>query len=133
MGAGRSGLFHGTKGSKGVPPIIQRKNLRYNKNKTEDYLLNPNHPKGGAKAKFFIETLGYSKSSGEKFHNAVYQSIKGKILVRTENTHYGIKHIYHTKIRGANGKYHEANVVVVIQKDNKRITYKIVTVYPNKK
>ena len=34
---------------------------------------------------------------------------------------------------GVNGGRVKANVVVVIQKDNGRVTYKIVTVYPDKK
>lgn len=133
MGAGRSGLFHGTKGADGKPPISERKDLRYDKRKTEGYLLNPNHPQGSAKAKFFIEILGYSQRNGEQLHNALYNSIRGRLPVKTDKTQYGIRHTFHTAIRGINGRLYEANVVVVIQRDNKRVTYKIVTVYPNKK
>lgn len=130
MGAGRSGLFYGTHGSKSVPPITERKNLRYSQKKTCEYLLNPNHPKGGSKAKFFVEVLGYSVLNPKHFHEAVCQSIVGRLPVKTEMTPYGIRHTYHTTIKGLNGKLHSANVVVAVQKDNGRITYKIVTVYP---
>ena len=40
---------------------------------------------------------------------------------------------FDTKLIGKNGSEISANVVVVIQKDNGRTTYKIVTVYPDKK
>ena len=40
---------------------------------------------------------------------------------------------YHTALLGKDGKSVSANVVAVVQKDNKRVTYKIVTVYPDKK
>lgn len=130
MGAGRSGLFHGTKGSKSVSPITERKDLRFSRKKTCEYLLNPNHPKGGSKAKFFMEVLGYSTSTAGQFHEAVYQSITGKSPIKTETTPFGLRHTFHTKIKGLNGKWHDANIVIVVQKDNGRITYKIVTAYP---
>ena len=63
----------------------------------------------------------------------VVSSIIGKQPTKTEITNFGTKHTYHTKLIGKDGKSVSANVVVVIQKDNGRITYKIVTVYPDKK
>lgn len=132
MGAGRSGLFYSTEGAKRLPPILERKNLRYDKRKTEGYLLNLNHVKGGAKAKFFQEVLGYSQNNAEQFHDAIFRAVKGKMPTKTEITHYGIKYTFHTTLKGANGCFREANVVVVVQKDNGRITCKIVTVYPLK-
>ena len=46
-----------------------------------------------------------------------------------------LQHNYHLvdNLIGKDGKAHSANVVVVIQKDNERVTHKIVTVYPDKK
>ena len=40
---------------------------------------------------------------------------------------------YHTTLIGKDGKSVSVNVVAVVQKDDKRVTYKIVTVYPDKK
>ena len=54
-------------------------------------------------------------------------------LIKVRYTSYGIKHTYHTTLIGKDGANISANVVVVVQKDNKRITYKIITVYPDKK
>ena len=96
-------------------------------------MLNSDHPKGGSKAKFMKDVLGYSQSDSKLFHKNVVSSLVGKTPIKSEVTQFGIKHTYKTEISGKNGKSVSANVVVVIQKDNGRITYKIVTVYPDKK
>lgn len=96
-------------------------------------MLNPSHPKGGAKAKFMKDVLGYSQSDSKAFHKNVVDSPIGKTPTKSETTPFGIKHTYNTKLKGKNGQSVSANVVVVIQKDNNRTTYKIVTVYPDKK
>jgi len=132
MGAGFHGGFGaGTRGS--TPPIISNGDLRYEHKKYDGYLLNDNHPKGSSKAKFFKDVLGYSSGDGKKLHQAFVTAIKGKIPSQTENTEYGLKHTYHVSIKGKDNKNVTANVVVIIQKDNGRVTYKIVTAYPDKK
>ena len=132
MGAGLHGGFgHGTKGAN--PPISKNSDVRYSKKKTEEYLLNENHPLGGSKAKFMKEVLGYSKKDSKLFHKNVVSAIKDKIPEKTSITQYGVKHTYHVKLVHKNGNEVNANVVVVIQKDKGRITYKLVTVYPDKK
>lgn len=134
MGAGIHGGFGGTKGAQEqTAPVKATKDVRYSKKKTEGYLLNPNHPVGGAKAKFMREVLGYSQADSHLFHKNVAASLVGKSPSKTETTPFGTKHTYHTKIIGKNGDAVSAKVVVVIQKDNGRTTYKIVTVYPDKK
>lgn len=134
MGAGIHGGFGGTKGAEGhMAPVTAVKDVRYSKKKTEEYLLNPNHPVGGAKAKFMRDVLGYSQADSHLFHKNVAKSLVGKTPFRTEITPYGTKHTYRIQIIGKNGGAASAKVVVVIQKDNGRITYKIVTIYPDKK
>ena len=59
--------------------------------------------------------------------------MKGKTPSKTEITPYGTKHTFHTILKGKNGKHVSANVVVVVQKNNKRLTYRIITAYPDKK
>ena len=130
MGAGISGNYSNTKGS---APVTCTGNVRYSQKKTEGYLLNTEHPKGGSKAKFMKDVLGYSQSDSKIFHKNVVSSLVGKTPVKSEVTQFGTKHTYKTEITGKDGKSVRANVVVVIQKDNGRITYKIVTVYPDKK
>ena len=97
------------------------------------YLLNTEHPQGGSKAKFMKDVLGYSQSDSHIFHKNVVDAITNKTPEKTVNTPYGLRHTYHTELIGKNGNKVKANVVVVIQKDNGRTTYKIVTVYPDKK
>ena len=79
------------------------------------------------------DVLGYTQSDAKLFHQNVVRSIMGQQPVKTETTKFGEKHTYKTKLISKNGSSVTANVVVVIQKDNGRVTYKIVTVYPDKK
>ena len=69
MGTGYHGRFgnsHGAKEQDNIP-INLLKDVRYNKKKIEDYLLNINHPKGGSKAKFMKDVLGYSFTDSKFF------------------------------------------------------------------
>ena len=134
MGAGIHGGFGGTKGAaEHNTPVTAAKDVRYSKQKTEGYLLNPTHPVGSAKAKFMREVLGYTQADSHLFHRNVVASLVGKTPSKTDTTPYGTQHTYRTKIVGKNGDAVSANVVVVIQKDNGRTTFKIVTVYPDQK
>ena len=138
MGTGYKGGFGHTDGEKRKinsisKPISKRGDVRYSAKKTQGYLLNTNHPKGGSKARFMRDVLGYTTSDSKMFHNNVVNSIINREPTKTVQTQYGLKHTYHTTLIGREGKSVSANVVVVVQKDNKRVTYKIVTVYPDKK
>lgn len=129
-----SGLFHGTSGSlKTRKPITSTKDVHYDPNKFKNYLLNENHPTGGAKAKFFKDVLGYTLEDSKKFYKNIVSSILNKSPQKSEKTDYGLKHTFKTKLISNNNKEISANVVVVIQKDNGNSKYKIVTVYPDKK
>ena len=101
--------------------------------KIEVYLLNKNHPVGGSKAKFFIDHLGYSKDNPKQFFNAIYLAIDGKIPTKERDTAHGHVLEFHEKIKSISGKYYEANIVVSIQKDHGKLTYRIITAYPDKK
>lgn len=131
MGTGYSGNYYNTKGNN--VPISKVSDVRYNRKKTVEYLLNPNHPQGGSKAKFMKEVLGYTQSDAKLFHKNVVSAIQGKTPYKTTTSEYGVKHVYNTELISKSGSKVKANVVVVIQKDSGRTTYKIVTVYPGKK
>ena len=102
-------------------------------NKYENYLLDLNHKKGGSKAKFLKEVLGYKSGDGEKLHKAILEGIKNKQPDNVENTNYGVKYTFNTSIKGLDGKYEQANVIIVVQNDNGKVTWRIVTLYPGKK
>lgn len=103
------------------------------KDKLENYLLNLEHKKGGPKAKFFIEKLGYTKNNYKQFYEAVKESIDGKTPFKISKTEFGLKYEFHEKIKGVNGKEIEANVIVITQKDNGKRVYRIISAYPGKK
>ena len=133
-GAGKGLNFGNTNGSIELnQPIKKLSDVRYSKKKTEGYLLNPDHPIGAGKAKFMREVLGYEQSDSHLFHKNVVKSIMGIVPSRTEETPFGLKHTFNTKLISKDGESIAANVVVIIQKDNKRTTYKLITVYPDKK
>lgn len=79
------------------------------------------------------EILGYTKEDAHKFHKSIARALVGQQPSKTEITQYGIKQTYHVRVKGKNKHYDDADLVVVIQKDKTRKTYKIVTAYPDKK
>lgn len=133
MGAGFHGGFGKTLGTKKAAPINALGDVRYSRKKMEGYLLNLSHPTGSSKAKFMRDVLGYLQGDSRIFHKNIVSALIGKIPIKSEITPFGIKHTYHVILAGVDGKSTTANVVVVIQKDNGRKTYKIITVYPDKK
>ncbi len=96
-------------------------------------MLNSEHPIGGAKAKFFKETLGYSDGDSEKLHKAICEAVNNKIPNKVEITLYGIKSKFEVKLNGSNEKYGSANVVVVIQSDYGKSEWRIITIIPGEK
>ncbi len=103
------------------------------KNKIDNYLLNTENEQGQSKARFFIEVLGYSKSNGKQLFDNLVNAIKDKVPTRIENTKFGEVREFHEKIKAINGKYEYANIVIVVQKDNGKTTYRFITAYPDKK
>ena len=138
MGAGYHGGFGHSLGEQTKialmnKPISKRGDLRYSAKKTQGYLLNINHPQGATKARFMRDVLGYTDKDSKVFHENVVKAIINREPNKTVQTQYGVKHTYKTMLFGKTGNSVSANVVVIVQKDKKRITYKIITVYPDKK
>ena len=50
-----------------------------------------------------------------------------------EKTKYGTKYKFGTKIKGKDGAYREANVIVVVQNNRGKTTWRLITVMPGKK
>ena len=101
--------------------------------KYDGYLLDESHPVGGSKAKFLKETLGYGKGDGKALHSAISEAIDGKVPNSVEKTKYGTKYKFGTKIKGKDGAYREANVIVVVQNNRGKKTWRLITVTPGKK
>ena len=101
--------------------------------KYDGYLLKQDHPDGGSKAKFLKEVLGYKIGDGKILHEAIGEAINGKMPNVVEQTKFGLKYTFNTKIKGKDGTHKTANVVVVVQNDNGKITWRTITLYPDKK
>ena len=66
------------------------------------YLLNPGHPVGGAKAKWFQEALGFNQANaGQLTRQIVFDASKA---VQTAITQHGTKFDQVISITGANGR-----------------------------
>lgn len=103
------------------------------KSKIETYLLNINHSVGGPKANFFINTLGYNKENPKEFFNSIKEVIANKTPTKITITQYGLKYEFHEKMRGVNGKEITARVIVIVQKNNGKATFRIISAFPDKK
>ena len=101
--------------------------------KYDGYLLDLNHVRGGSKAKFIKNVLGYERGDGEKLHQAIGEAIDGKLPNKVSKTEYGTKYNFNAKIKGKDGKYHSANMTVVVQNDNGKTTWRLITLMPDDK
>ena len=117
------------------PQPFNSKNFSFDesKSKYDGYLLDLNHKDGGSKAKYLKDVLGYNKGDGQALHNAIGEAIDGELPNSVEQTKFGQKYTFNTKIRGKDGSYKSANVVVVVQNDNGKVTWRTITLYPGKK
>ncbi len=66
------------------------------------YLLNPNHPVGGTKAKFFEEALGFTKDNADDLARQFV--FDPKKATQTTITEYGTKYNQIINVVGANGR-----------------------------
>lgn len=101
--------------------------------KYDGYLLKLNHVDGGSKAKFLKDVLGYEKGDGKKLHDAIGQAIDGKIPNKVKNTEFGTKYNFDVRLKGKDGNFHSTNVTVVVQNDNGKTTWRLITLTPGKK
>ena len=92
------------------------------------YLLNPNHPVGGSKAKWFKEALGFTKSNADDLaKQIVFDPSKA---FKTAVTEHGTKFNQLISIKGANGR--SIDVTFAWIKNNDGVT-RLVTSIPTKK
>jgi RHS repeat-associated protein len=91
------------------------------------YLLNPAHPVGGTKAKWFKEALGFSKDNIEALAKQIVFD-EGK-AVQTAITNYGIQFNQVIKITGANGKVIDVTFAWIKNLDG---VVRLVTAIPTK-
>lgn len=101
--------------------------------KYDGYLLDINHIDGGSKAKFLKDVLGYEIGDGARLHKAIGQAIDGKIPDKVKITEFGTKYNFNVKLFGKDGNEYSANVTIVVQNDNGKTMWRLITLTPGKK
>ena len=96
--------------------------------KLNDYLLNPDYPVGGSKAKWFDEALGYNKSNIEDFSKQIV--FDSKKAVQTSVTEHGVKYNQIISIKGANGNVIDIKFAWIKNNDG---IIRLITSIPTKK
>lgn len=94
-----------------------------------DYLLNPEHPDGGSKARFFL-SHNCSISNFNKLKNIISAHLTQSTKIRTENSQYGIKLIAEGDIILPDS--FKTNMISVWMLNEDRKIIKFVTCYPIK-
>ena len=95
--------------------------------KIRAYLLNPRHPDGASKARFFA-TLGFSADSWEDFATALRQIAMRFPVIRSMESIHGTKYIVEGKIESPDGSSPFIRTVWIL--DQGRETPRLVTAYP---
>ena len=91
------------------------------------YLLNPSHPVGGAKAKWFEQALGFTQSNSSALaKQIVFDASKA---VQTGVTQYGTKFNQVIPITAANGKVIDVTIAWIRNNDG---VVRLVTGIPTK-
>ncbi|MGE0636512.1 MAG: DUF6883 domain-containing protein [Bacteroidia bacterium] len=100
--------------------------LEIDKNKIQNYLLNPNHPDGKAKADFFIAN-GINSNTAKEFENLLKHQATTIEITKELITLFGKKYIFESRIEFPNGKLHLIRSVWITGQTEKVI--KFVTAY----
>lgn len=73
-------------------------------NKVKNYLLNPDHPVGGPKAKFFTNFLEIKREDWRYLADQISGAMSTALIFRVKNTDFGINHGAFIGIRGRNDR-----------------------------
>ena len=71
--------------------------------KVRDYLLDPDHPEGGSKARYF-RSLGYSRLAWRRLESDLRSAHESKRIKNDVQTVYGDKYRLVSRITGPNGR-----------------------------
>ena len=97
--------------------------------KLDRYLLNPEHPVGGAKAKFFEQALGFTRANaGGLAKQLVFDLSKA---TKTAVTPYGIKFNQVINVVGANGRTIPIKTAWIMEIEYSTAKVRLVTAVPD--
>ena len=92
-----------------------------------DYLLQPSHPIGGPKARFFLR-FGFLRERWFELANALTEHGRGNDVVLTEETEYGTRYVVDGPLHSPNGTVLNVRAAWYIDRDS--TTPRFVTAHP---
>jgi hypothetical protein len=91
------------------------------------YLLNPQHPKGRGKAKFFMQ-FGFSVAQWKQLADALFDHAQRHEVVKTEQTPFGTRYVVEGEFATPINRQPQVRVVWFISTDSEHPH--LVTAYP---
>lgn len=95
--------------------------------KVVEYLLNPDHPIGGPKSRFFRQ-FGFSLEKWEIFANALKAHAEHNDILSAEQTEFGPRYEVAGPLECPNGE--SPQIVTVWQHDVGQVAPRLITAYP---
>jgi hypothetical protein len=124
MAAKGNGSQAGAAPKPGLPPTTEASVA----NKLDRYLLNPDYPVGGPKAKWFKEALGFDRGNAADLAKQIkFDEAKATV---TDVTQHGTKYNQVITIQGANGRVIDVNFAWIRNQDG---VVRLVTSIPTPK
>jgi hypothetical protein len=97
------------------------------KEKVVGYLLNPEHPDGASKARFFT-TFGFSTDDWQQLADSLRKVAVQNDVARTVESEHGIKYIVEGSISTPSGQSPLVRIIWIV--DRGQTTPRLVTAYP---
>ena len=101
--------------------------IKIERGKIVDYLLNAAHPDNGGKAKFF-ERLGFRQNRWEALAKALKASAMEPETTRIEESPHGRKYVIVGRLESLEGKFYRVQTIWIM--DNGSESARLVTAYP---
>jgi hypothetical protein len=95
--------------------------------KLEEYLLNPDHPTGGAKARFFAQ-LGYTPENPEALEQGLLGIARRETAEEEFVTRHGTKYVLAGYLEGIRGDRRKVRTIWIVEPRTRGP--RLVTAYP---
>ena len=95
--------------------LFNPEKVRIDESEILDYLLNPFHPSGRIKARFFL-SFGFSKESWQELMISLKNQAKTGRIKNTEESDFGMKYIIEGSMDSPDGRNPEIITVWIIEK-----------------
>jgi hypothetical protein len=97
------------------------------RSKLEEYLLDPDHPTGGAKARFFAQ-LGYTRENLEALEQELLALARREAVEQELSTRHGTKYVLGGYLEGVRGERKKVRTIWILEPDTPGP--RLVTAYP---